>query len=143
MATANRDTAANKDVARQVPEQLATERDLDMVDTLFAEDAVEHDPFGDYTGREEIREHLEGVLSAFPDMTATVEQIVAEGDTVAMWITLRGTHEGEMADLGLEPTGKSVAVKNAVFTRIEDGKIAERWVQPDMLGLVRQLGVEL
>nr|WP_080504913.1 ester cyclase [Halococcus saccharolyticus] len=42
---------------------------------------------------------------------------------------------------GIEPTGSDIEVQNMIFTRIEDGKIAERWIQPDMLGMMRQLDV--
>lgn len=108
---------------------------------MFAADAVEHGPFSEepIRGRERRKEQLETVLAAFPDFEATVEDVVAEGDTVAMCVTLRGTHEGEF--MGIEPTGKSFEVQNMVFTRIEDGKIVERWIQPDMLGMLQQLGV--
>ena len=129
----------NVRLARRVPEEVATERRTELIDDLYAEDAVEHGPTGDEEGREAIREGLEAFFDAFPDLTATVEDVVAEGDTVAMRVTLRGTHDGEF--MGIEPTGASVEVPNAVFTRVEDGRIAERWVQPDMLGLMRQLGV--
>lgn len=136
---ATTDTEENERLARRVPEELATERRLDLVDELYAEDAVEHGPFGDEEGREAIRRGLEEFLDGFSDLTATVEQTVAEGDTVAMRVTLRGTHDGPF--VGIEPTGESFEVGNTVFTRIEDGRIAERWVQPDTLGLMRQLGV--
>lgn len=136
MATTTTD--ANKRLARRVPEEIATERDSDAVTEVFAADAVEHAPDGDYEGHAAITENMERIFAAFPDFTATVEDVVAEGDTVAMRVTLRGTHEG--AFMGIEPTGRSVEVENTVFTRIEDGKIAERWVQPDMFGLMQQVG---
>ncbi|MFB6135716.1 MAG: ester cyclase [Halobacteriaceae archaeon] len=132
-------TAENKRIARRVPEEIATENDLDLIDELYATDAVEHDPFGEHEGRAAIRANMERVRAAFPDISATVEDVVAEGDTVAMRVTLRGTHEGEF--MGVAPTGRSIEVANAVFTRIADGQIAERWVQPDALGLLQQLGV--
>lgn len=131
-------TEENKRIARQVPEAIATEKDLSLVDEVYADDAVEHDPLGDHRGREWIRADMERLLSAFPDLTATVEECIAEDDTVAMRVTLRGTHEDEFA--GMAPTGNTFEVRNTVFTRIEDGMIAERWVQPDMLGMLRQLG---
>jgi predicted ester cyclase len=56
-----------------------------------------------------------------------------------MRVTLRGTHEGDL--MGIEATGKPFEIANAVFTRIEDGKIVERWIQPDMLGFMQQTGV--
>lgn len=140
MATTDHSTEKKKRVARRVPEELATDGNLDLVEELYAEDAVEHDPFGDHSGRAAIRENMERVLSAFPDVSATVEDIVGEGDLVAMRVTLRGTHDGEF--MGIEPTGKAFEVGNAVFTRLEDGEIVERWVQPDTLGLLQQLGIE-
>lgn len=140
MTVTNRSTEENKRIARRVPEELATDADLDLVEELYAEDAVEHDPFGSHSGQTEIRESLERVLGAFPDMTATVEDVVGEGDLVAMRVTLRGTHEGPF--MGVEPTGRTIEVGNNVFTRLDDGRIVERWIQPDTLGLLRQLGVD-
>lgn len=137
MATST--TEANKELARRVPERIATEKRLDEVDEVYAADAVEHTPTGDQRGRDEIRADLERVLSAFPDMTATVEDVVAEGDTVAMRVTLRGTHDGPF--VGIEATGRQFEVDNAVFTRVADGRIAERWVMPDVLDLLTQVGV--
>ena len=129
----------NKRLARRIPEELATEGDLDLIEELYAVDAVEHDPFGDHSGRTAIRKSMEGLLVAFPDFSATVEEIIAEEDMVAMRVTLRGTHEGEF--LGAEPTGRKFEVENAVFTRLDDGMVVERWVQPDTFGLLQQLGI--
>lgn len=130
---------ANKRIARRVPEDMATEGDIDIVDELYAADAVEHNPFGDHEGRAAIRATFEQVRTAFPDMAAEVTDVVAEGDTVAMRISLRGTHEGPLGDA--DATGKRFEAENAVFTRIEDGKIAERWVYPEMLSMLDQLGL--
>ena len=129
-----------KRIARRVPEEIATRREFDLVDEVYAEDCVEHGPFGmEAEGRDAVREQLRTFLDAIPDFEATVEDIVAEGDTVAMRVTLSGTVEGEL--MGIEPTGESFEVANMVFTRIEDGMIAERWVLPDTLGMLQQLGV--
>ena len=140
MVAVNQRIEQNKRIARRIPEELATGGDLDLIEELYAVDAVEHDPFGDHSGRTAIRKSMEGLLVAFPDFSATVEEIIAEGDLVAMRVTLRGTHEGEF--LGAEPTGRKFEVGNTVFTRLEDGIVAERWVQPDTFGLLQQLGIE-
>nr|WP_246310197.1 ester cyclase [Halobaculum halophilum] len=132
-------TKEHRRLARRVPEEIATERNLDLIDEVYAEGAVEHGPMGEREGREAIREQFDQFLSAFPDFTATVRDVVAEDDTVAMRVTLRGTHEGPF--LGYEPTGQTFEVGTMVFTRTEDGMIAERWIQLDMLGLLRQLGI--
>ena len=133
-------TTENERIARRVPEDIATGGNLDLILEVFAEDAVEHGPFGqEARGHDAIREFLQQYRTAFPDFSATVEDAVTEGDTVAMRVTLRGTHEGEF--MGIEPTNESLEVGNMVFTRVEDGKIVERWLQPDTLGMLRQLGV--
>ncbi|MBV0902257.1 ester cyclase [Haloarcula salina] len=128
----------NKRLARQIPEAVATEGDLDRLDDICADDVVDRSPLGVVEGPAALKEQLAGVRVAFGEFSATVEDIVAEGDTVAMRVTLRGTHRGEF--MGAEATGKAVEVQNMVFTRIEDGLIAERWVQPDTLGLMVQVG---
>lgn len=131
----------NKRLARSVPEEMATDQNFDRVDEVFAEDVVEHNPLaGDVRGREAIREAFQDHLDSFPDFEATVERIVAEGDLVAMHVRWRGTHEGPF--MGVEPTGETFEAENMVFTRVEDGKIAERWLLPDALGMLRQLGVD-
>lgn len=43
--------------------------------------------------------------------------------------------------MGIEPTSKEFEIQTMSFFRLEDGKTAEWWMQPDILGLVQQLGV--
>ncbi|GAC1364237.1 MAG: hypothetical protein PVS3B1_23940 [Ktedonobacteraceae bacterium] len=43
--------------------------------------------------------------------------------------------------MGMSPTGKRVEVTGCGIYRIVDGKIAEEWIQEDMLGMLQQLGV--
>lgn len=139
MATTQSPTEENKRLARRVPEDIATEHDLDLIDELATKDTVDHFPWGDARGPAELKATMEEMLAAFPDFSATVEEAIAEDDLVAMRVTIRGTHQGEFR--GIEPTGETFEVQNQVFTRVEDGKIAERWLVPDMLGLLTQLGV--
>ncbi|QLG63427.1 ester cyclase [Halorarum salinum] len=128
----------NARLARRFPEDVATEGRIDVIDEICAEDVVDHSPFGEARGREALTERIESLRTAFGGFSATVEDVVSEGDTVAMRVTLRGIHEGEF--MGVEPTGREFEVGNMVFTRIDGGKIVERWVQPDTLGLLQQLG---
>ncbi|MCO8244546.1 MULTISPECIES: ester cyclase [unclassified Haladaptatus] len=135
----NETPETNERIARRIPEEVFAEGNFDLLDELYAEDAIEHNPFGDLRGRTAIRESYEGFVAAFPDITQKVEDIVAEGDTVAMRLTARGTHEGPMG--ALEPTGREIEVQQTVFTRIEDGEIVERWLHPDNLTMLQQLDV--
>lgn len=130
---------ANAELARRIPEEVATEGNLDLIDEICKENIADHTPTWDVTGRAEFKAQIRSLRESFDDFSATVEDVVTEGDTVAMRVTLRGTHAG--AFMGAEPTGKRIEVENMVFTRIEDGMIAERWVQPDMLSMLSQLGI--
>ncbi|WEL24872.1 ester cyclase [Haloferax volcanii] len=141
MASASTPTptpTGNERIARRFPEEVASEGSVGLIDEICAEDVLDHSPLGEVRGRDELKAQISGLKESFSDFSATVEDAVTEGDTVAMRVTLRGTHDG--AFMGIEPTGKPIEVGNMVFTRIEDGVIAERWVQPDMLGMLTQLG---
>lgn len=117
----------------------ATTGDLDLIDESCTATVVDHNPLGEVRGREALNADIESLRTAFSDVSATVEAAVADGDAVAMRLTLRGTHAGEF--VGIEATGADIEVGNMVFTRIADGQIAERWVQADMFGVMQQLGI--
>jgi predicted ester cyclase len=78
-------------------------------------------------------------LNAFPDLHVTVENMIAEGDTVVAFKTLTGTHRG--THLGVPPTDKRVRYQIVSIYRIKNGKIAGYWGIQDELSLRRQLGV--
>lgn len=127
----------HKRTVRKYPRAVAT-GDLHVIDEICTEDVISHAPLGEPRGREALKEYETPVHEAFPEFDVTFEDIVAEDDRVAMRLTIRGTHEGEM--MGIAPTGTRVEFENVVFHRMVDGKIAERWVHPDVLGLLQQLG---
>lgn len=77
-------------------------------------------------------------MTAFPDVQMTIEDMIAEGDKVAVRYTFRGTQQGETQ--GIPPTGKYVNVPGIFICRCRDGKIVEEWDIWDDLGLLQQLG---
>ena len=76
--------------------------------------------------------------SGFPDIQWTLEDCVAEGEKVAARFIMRGTHQGIF--FGVPPTGKSIKVQAMNFYRFSNGQIVEEYGQPDMLGLLQQIG---
>lgn len=76
--------------------------------------------------------------SGFPDIQWTLEETIAEGENIAARFTMRGVHQG--AFLGVPPTGKAIAVQAVNFYRLSNGQIVEERGQPDLLGLMRQIG---
>jgi predicted ester cyclase len=87
---------------------------------------------------EGVTQFYETLWSAFPDVEATIEDMIAESDSVSFRVTVRGTHEGEF--LGVAPSGNQVAFSVQNIYRFRDGKVIERWSNPDMFGLMVQLG---
>jgi predicted ester cyclase len=71
-------------------------------------------------------------MAAIPDLNATIDAIVAEGDQVAVRATWRGTHRGPFR--GRSPSGRQFETSGMVFWRIKDGKLVERWAMVDLLG---------
>jgi predicted ester cyclase len=77
------------------------------------------------------------LLAAFPDLTAVIHNQIAEGDLVATYKTLYGTHKGEF--MGVPPTGKKIALQLMDFFRLADSRIVEHWAVIDFMALMRQL----
>lgn len=128
---------AYKRTVRKYPRAVAS-GELHVLDEICTEDVISHAPLDEPRGREALKEYEAPVHEAFPGFDVTFEDIVAEDNRVAMRILIRGIHEGEM--MGIAPTGTEVKFQNVIFHRMDDGKIAERWVQPDVVGLLQQLG---
>jgi len=107
-----------------------------VIDRQIAEDFVDHgNP--DVTGPEGVKTHIKALRAAFPDLSVTIEDIVAEGDLVAVRGTWRGTHQGTFR--GVPPIGRKVEFSGMVFWRVAGGQIRERWGVVDTPTLMRQL----
>ncbi len=77
--------------------------------------------------------------AAFPDLSVTFDEMVAEGEQVAVRFTATGTHLGPL--LGIPPTGKRATVANITVYHMRDGRIMDQQGLTDTLGLLQQLGV--
>ena len=127
----------NKAIARRAWELVDNP---DIIDEVYAPDVVWHEPDGEVRGIEEAKQFISMYKTAFPDMKATVEDVIAEGDKVVTRVTIRGTHQGEVDEFGL-PTGRQVEVKGITISRFEGGKIVEDWDSYDNLSIMQQLGL--
>lgn len=76
---------------------------------------------------------------AFPRYDLRLEDMIAEGDKVAVRATMTGRHLGVLSSI--PPTGKEVRMPIMVMYRIAEGKIAEHWIITDQMGLMQQLEV--
>jgi ketosteroid isomerase-like protein len=114
---------------------------MQVTDELFAPTYAHHDASTPDVGRgpESEKKRVTLYRSAFPDLRLTIEDIIAEGETVTARWSCRGTHKGELN--GIAPTGKQFTISGVSIARFTNGKMAEGWVNWDALGLMQQLGV--
>lgn len=132
-------TEQNKTLVRKF-EELINSRDLDTALTLLSPDFADHTPaVGLPPGIEGVRAFFTMQFAAFPDSRSISLDIIAEGDKVVHQMSNEGTHQDEF--LGIPATGKRVTMTHIDIWRIADGKLAEHWVEADMMGMMQQLGV--
>ena len=108
-----------------------------MLDGLAMPDFLDHSSGpGQAPGVEGIKQFFTELRAGISDLQVSVEQMVAEGDTVAAHLSIRGRHTGEL--MGIPPSGKAVVLRVSDIVRLENGKAAERWGVEDMSGFAPQ-----
>jgi predicted ester cyclase len=126
---------------RRYIEEVVNHRDLDAIEEVLAPDYLNHAAVAEHQhGIAGAKHILDWLIGAFPDFRFEIEDIVAEGDMVAVRATATGTHEGREL-WGIQPTGRRFAVQQVHWMRVADGRLAEHWAVRDDLGMMRQLGV--
>ncbi len=130
----------HKAIIREHVEVLFNQHRVDRTEETVTADYLDHAPLpGQVPGLEGAKQKWAAYLAAVPDMHATVEELIAEGDKVAVRWTVQGTHQGEL--MGIPATGRRAVFRGISIYRLDDGKIVEQWEQWDRLDLLRQLGV--
>lgn len=137
-------TESMKAVSRRWYEDLFNQGQLDVADEICSETYANFDPYGPPGGWPIGPAGAKAVVTtyrtAFPDVTFTVEEQIAEGGSVVTRWTARGTQNGPMPG-GIPPTGKPVTVTGISIERYENGMIAGSRVSWDFFGMMQQLGV--
>ena len=134
-------TEANKTIARRLLEEAFSQGNLAVLDEIIAPDQANGIPGalpGMPSGPEGVRMLVTTYRTAFPDLHFTIDEQIAEGNTVVTRWTGRGTHNGELA--GMPATGRPTTVVGVVVDRVENGKIVESWGLFDQFGMLQQLG---
>ncbi len=128
----------NKAISRRIPFEVFSEGRLEVVDEIFAPDFTDHSelPPGIPAGREGIKAIASALRQGFPDLKYRLELQIAEGEFVAGYVTVTGTHKGEI--FGMPATGKQA---ESHIVKVVNGKITEHWGIVDQLGMLRQLGL--
>jgi steroid delta-isomerase-like uncharacterized protein len=134
-------TDQNKTVARRIVDEAWNKHNPAILDQLFSNDAVVHDPQNPTItkGPQGAKSTLAIYLRAFPDMKISIEREIADGDYVVQHLLATGTNTGEFN--GMPATGKKTNTIGVMTSKIKDGKVVEAWSLFDSLGLMQQLGV--
>ena len=134
-------TEDNKTLMRHFFEEVYTKKKLAALEEFITPNHIDHSAAAASlpVGPEGSRQAIGMMLTAFPDLHVTVEDMIAEGDKVVTRFTSHGTQK--RAFMGIPPTGKQVTVSSIVIARIADGKIVEQWGLDDQMGMLQQLGL--
>ena len=132
---------ANKAVVRRfndLTQQFFRGGDINGLDEVCAPDFLHHGPGMMPPDLPGLKQMAPSFRAAFPDIELVTEVLVAEGDLVVDLVTVRGTHLGDF--MGIPPTSNRIEMQEIHIARVVDGKIAERWTQFDIFGLLQQIG---
>jgi predicted ester cyclase len=130
---------ANKAIYRRAWQELMNQRNLAIVDELFAPNYVLHDPHVPLSGRKALKHFTVALHQGFADLRLTLDDLLAEGDKVVQRFTLTGTHTGALR--ALLPSGKRMTLTGLILGRIAYGQIVEEWRGADWLSWYQQLGM--
>lgn len=125
---------------RRLIGEIWTDGHAEAVDEVFGPDFVGHDPNRPEiaTGRDAVKASVRAFHAALADLSISVDDLFATGDRIVWRYTLRGIHRGPL--LGVQASGRPVAVTGISIFRHADGLLREGWIEFDGLGLLRQLG---
>jgi steroid delta-isomerase-like uncharacterized protein len=131
----------NKALVQRFFEEVFNQKRLERADEFVAPDYLDHAAVpGQGPGLEGAKQQRWAIyFAAIPDLHATIDDMVAEGDKVVVRYTVEGTQQEEL--LGVPPTRKRFQTSAICIYRLAEGKVAENWEQMDTLGLMQQLGV--
>lgn len=128
-------TDANKQLVRRLYHDYLNPGHLDRLDEIIAPDFV---GAGGLQGPAAFSTVIAGLRGAFPDLIYTVEDVVGDGDRVAVRWTWRGTHTAAFRSFA--PTGKRIENTGVAIFQVADGKLVRAWVETDRLGFLQAVG---
>jgi steroid delta-isomerase-like uncharacterized protein len=132
----------NKAIALRVFEEIFNQGKFSVADDIYAPDFKNHGldsrNVDRYVGLKADQDAVHDEKKAFPDLKMTVNNMVAEGDLVAVHWTFRGTHTHD-GYAGLPATGTQVLMTGMTIWRIVDGKITDEWSSFNEMGAYAQI----
>lgn len=128
----------NRELVRAFNEDVWGKGQVELVDQLFSPDFVDHylAPGGP-PGRDGIKYDVQRVRLSFPDLVIRTEDIICEGNRVALRWSGHGTYQGGIP--GIDAKGQRITMSGMHFYRTSNGRIVERWDEFDGASVMQQL----
>ena len=137
-------TDENKALVRRWFSDVITQGDMSSFDAICAacqpdfemiRGVVEPAP----RGIEGTKELISSLRTSFPDLSATVDEQIAEGDHVVSLVTMTGTHQGDF--MGFPATGRSFSMPGVSIWEVRGDRLISERVNWDSMAMMQQLGV--
>jgi steroid delta-isomerase-like uncharacterized protein len=129
----------NKELVRKSVEEFYNAKDMSALGRLYTGDYRHHNLPGTDMDIEAFKEFSATGFQAWSDLELTIDDLIAEGDTVIKMWSLTCTHRGDF--LGIPANDKQISISGFSKYRIKDGKLAECWELFDTFTMMQQLGV--
>jgi steroid delta-isomerase-like uncharacterized protein len=129
------------DQLRRVYDEAFNGRRLEALDELFAADVADRSvaKAEEQVGLDGFKRRVAGHHAGVADLRMEIHELVAGDDLIAFRWSFTGTHTGQW--LGRPPTNRPFVLSGMNLERIDGGRIVEHFSYPDLLGLLRQLGL--
>jgi steroid delta-isomerase-like uncharacterized protein len=127
----------NKALVRRFVDEVFEKLHVAAVDELVADEFVSHTWPSSGDGKADLKAATERMASALSDIDFSIDDMIAEGDRVAVRLTASATQTGEF--MKMPPSGKRYSIGEIHIFRVSEGKISEHWHQLDAMGMMSQL----
>ena len=130
----------NKDLVRFITEVGLNKGELGFINDVFTPDYEVHTAgLALPKGPEAFKMAVEFWKRAFPDFTCVIQDMISDGEYVALRFRTTGTHTGPL--MWIPPTGKTFVVSGVDMHRVVDGKVVESWISDDFPRICIELGI--
>ena len=131
-------TETNKAIVRRFIDEIFVGGRKETVDELLADDFIAHTWPSTGHPKNDLKAAIDRTSGALENPRFTIEDVVAEGDRVAVRLTTAATQVGEF--MGLPASNKRYEIGEIHIFKLRAGMVTEHWHQLDQVGMMKQLG---
>jgi steroid delta-isomerase-like uncharacterized protein len=140
-SSSNDKEATNKALVQRFYDEVVNAHNTGAIDSFCHPEFTDHDPGQGHSGKgaADLKTNFTELFTGFPDVRATTHFMVADGDTVVVYMTMAGTNTGAMGPM--PATNKQMSIKGIDIVVLKDGKATDRWGVFDNMTMMAQLGM--